>query len=415
MKKPSGDSGGNMAPSESPAETGGRPRALFLTPEAPYPAIGGGALRSASLLEYLGRRCEVDVIAFREQGSADPAAAFPPGLVRHVHVVDLPYHSRHVLLRIGRNLGRLARAVPPLNDRFRGFEAQIRAHLSGRSYELALLEHFWTASYRDLLARHSKRVILDLHNIESVLLAACARVEPWPVSHAFRRFHSACLRQERAMLPKFDAVLVPSARDARRLDEIAPGAMNLVYPNAIPWVAEPVRAEENAIVFSGNLGYHPNIQAVRFFRRKIWPVLRQRWPSLVWRLVGKDPDGVRAYTSGDPRIEVLGPVANAVEAIAAAKVAVVPVLAGSGTRVKILEAWAAAKAVVSTSLGAEGLAAVDGEHLLLADDPNRFADSVSTLLQSESARRSLGGNARRLYEREFTWEAAWARLGRIGI
>jgi len=415
MRKPSGDSGGNMTPSGSRMKTGGRPRVLFLTPEPPYPAIGGGALRSASLLEYLGRRCEVDVIAFRESGSPDPAAAFPPGLVRQIRVVDLPYHSRHALLRIGRNLGRLARAASPLNDRFRGFEAQIHAHLNGPPYELALLEHFWTASYRDLLAPHSKRVILDLHNIESVLLASCARAEPWPLNHAFRRFHAACLRQERALLPKFDVVLAPSSGDVRRLDEIAPGGMKLVYPNAIPWVAQPVCAEEDVIVFSGNLGYHPNIQAVRFFRRKIWPMLRQRWPSLVWRLAGKNADAVREYTSGDPRIEVLGPVANAVEAIAAAKVAVVPVLAGSGTRVKILEAWAAGKPVVSTSLGAEGLAAVDGEHVLLADHPSRFADAVSTLLQSGSIRRSLGGNARRLYECKFTWEAAWESLCRIGI
>ncbi len=415
MRKPSGDSDGNMAPLETRTESGLRPRALFLTPEPPYPAIGGGPLRSASLLEYLGRRYDVDVIVFREQGSADPAAAFPPGLVRNVRVVELPYHSRHVLLRIGRNLGRLARAVPPLNDRFRGHESQIRPLLNAGPYELALLEHFWTAEYRDLLAACSKRTILDLHNIESVLLAACARGEPWPVSRAFRRFHAACLEQERTWLPRFDAVLVPSADDARRLDRIAPEARKFVYPNAIPWVAQPLRAEEDVIVFSGNLGYHPNIQAVRFFRRKIWPALRQRWPSLVWRLAGKNPEAVRPYTSGDPRIEILGPVANAVEAIAAAKVAVVPVLAGSGTRVKILEAWAAAKPVVSTTLGAEGLAAVDGEHLFLADDPIRFADAVSTLLQSESIRRSIGENARRLYEREFTWETAWESLRRTGI
>jgi len=415
MKKPSGGSDADMNLPEIHARTGSPPRVLFLTPEPPYPAIGGGALRSASLLEYLGRRYEVDVIAFREQGAACPAAAFPPGLVRRVFVVEMPSHSRHPLPRIGRNLGRLARRVPPLLDRFEGFEARIRSHLNGGPYELALLEHFWTASYRELVARHARRVILDLHNIESVVLEGCARAERWPLSAAFRGFHAACLRSERERLPKFDTLLVPSDDDAGKLEAIAPGPRKLVYPNAIPWVAQPVRTEQDVIVFSANFGYHPNIQAVRFFRRGIWPLLRERWPALVWRLIGKNPEAVRRYSSGDSRIEVLGPVPDAVEAISSAKVAVVPMLAGSGTRVKILEAWAAARPVVSTRLGAEGLAAADGDHLLIADDPQHFADSVSTLLQSESIRKRLGGNARRLFERELTWEAVWKRLGRAGI
>ena len=139
------------------------------------------------------------------------------------------------------------------------------------------------------------------------------------------------------------------------------------------------------VVFSGNLEYHPNISAVRFFRRRVWPRLRARWPKLRWRLVGKNPRGVAAFTAGDARIEVTGPVPDAVPEIARAKVAVVPLLAGSGTRLKILEAWAAGVAVVSTSVGAEGLDARDGEHLLLADDAASFADAVDRLLRDRRA------------------------------
>ena len=113
--------------------------------------------------------------------------------------------------------------------------------------------------------------------------------------------------------------------------------------------------------------YHPNRSAVRFFRREVWPLLRNRQPDLVWRLVGKNPDAVRAFTSGDSRIEVSGEVEDAVRELAKAEVAVVPLLAGSGTRLKILEAWAAGTPVVSTTIGAEGLPVRDGQHLLLAD------------------------------------------------
>ena len=108
--------------------------------------------------------------------------------------------------------------------------------------------------------------------------------------------------------------------------------------------------------------YHPNLTAVRFFRLEIWPRLRDRWPQLVWRLVGKNPKAVQRFTRGDPRIEVVGPVQDAVCELARSRVAVVPLLSGSGTRLKILEAWAAGLPVVSTTLGAEGLPVRDGEN-----------------------------------------------------
>src|SRR5206468_4307820 len=147
-----------------------------------------------------------------------------------------------------------------------------------------------------------------------------------------------------------------------------------------------------------------------FFRRKIWPRLRDRWPRLVWRLVGKNAHAVRKYTQGDARIQVTGAVDDAIRELATAKVAVVPLLAGSGTRVKILEAFAAARAVVSTSLGAEGLPVSPGENILLADTPELFVGSVSTLLESPSLRLRIGGAARQLFEKEFTWPSAWERL-----
>jgi glycosyltransferase involved in cell wall biosynthesis len=156
--------------------------------------------------------------------------------------------------------------------------------------------------------------------------------------------------------------------------------------------------------------YHPNHSAVRFFRQEVWPRLRERWPRLVWRLVGKSPAAVKRFTSGDPRIEVRGPVDDAVRELARAQVAVAPVLAGSGTRLKILEAWAAGLPVVSTTLGAEGLAARDGENLLLADGGPAFAEAVSRLLACPDLRESLGAAGRLLLEKEFTWETAWKKL-----
>ena len=130
----------------------------------------------------------------------------------------------------------------------------------------------------------------------------------------------------------------------------------------------PPRAERLEIVFSGNLEYPPNIQAVQFFHDKIWPALQSRWPGLRWKILSSNPGPIRQLAARDPHIELTGFVDDAVAVLAQSQVAIVPLLAGSGTRIKILEAWAARTPVVSTPLGAEGLECRDREHLLLADD-----------------------------------------------
>ena len=391
------------------------PRALFVAPEAPYPVSGGGAIRSASLLEYLGSRYAVDVIVFREPGNADPARSIPARLIKEVLVLDLPHHSRAPLARVARNMGRFLRGTPPLNDRFSGFAAEMSGFLRGRRYDLAVIEHFWCAPYWEQIAPHAGVMVLDMHNLESVLMSRSAETLSWPAACAFRRFAEASLKLEHQWLPRFSLLLAASNEDAERLRGITPLSRIHVYPNAIPLVPEPAVPEEHVIAFSGNLEYYPNTDAVRYFRGRIWPLLRRRWPGLVWRLIGRNPEVVRKYIRGDPRIQVSGPLADAVEALAASQVAVVPLRAASGTRVKILEAWAAGRPVVSTTLGAEGLPARHGEHLLLADTPEQFAEAVSSLLASVELRNSLGRAGRRLYEEEFTWQSAWSKLAQAGV
>ncbi len=385
-------------------------RALLLSPEAPYPLAGGGAMRTASLLSFLARDHAVDLVTFREPGASDPSLALPAGMVRRLHVVELPAHARHSLARGARNASRLTRRIPPLMDRFAGFGDQIAAFTRGKRYDLAVIEHFWCAPYWEEAAAVSDSTVLDLHNIESVLHARCALTESGAQAFAHRRFADISRTLEQKWLPRFTHLLATSQADVDLLQALSPGSNVMIYPNSIPFSPPPPRQEEHIIAFSGNLEYHPNISAVRYFHNAIWPKLREQWPGLVWRLIGKNPQAVSKITSGDDRIELTGPVADPLCELARAKVAIVPVLAGSGTRVKILEAWAAGVPVVSTSLGAEGLQARAGEHLLLADDATSFADSVSGLLENPAARLGMGRAGRYLYECEFTWEAAWKRL-----
>lgn len=387
-----------------------RSAALLLSAESPYPLAGGGALRTASLLHYLAGRYDTDLIVFRQPGSADPLQSLPSGLVRRVLAIDLPAHSRAPIARAIRNGIRLARRVPPLVDRFAGFQRAVAAATAGRRYALGVVEHFWCAPYAEQLAPVCDRIVLDLHNIESVLHERCAAAETPGPAAAHRVFARAARRMERRWLLRFDSVLVASAEDARAAKEIAAGARVSVYPNAIPDFPAPTAPRDEAIAFSGNLEYHPNRMAVRFFRREIWPLIRVRFPDVVWRLIGKNPQAVEDWTAGDPRIQVVGAVEDAVAELARCRLAVVPLLAGSGTRLKILEAWAAGLPVVSTTVGAEGLGAVDGEHLLIADSAAAFADAVARLLACRDLGAKLSTAGRLLLDKEFTWCAAWRRL-----
>ena len=376
--------------------------ALILCPEAPYPVAGGGPLRTACMVEYLASRYELDVIAFREPGAPDPRAAFPLGLFRNFAVIDLPYHSKQPHARVLRNAGRLLRNAPPLVDRFAGFDLQIRGN-----YDVAVIEHFWCAPYVDRLREHCDRIVLNLHNVESVLLERCAATESAMGGAALRRFARACARLERELLPKFDELLVCSESDRRRIGR------GTVWPNAIGFVSQSRAPKRNAIVFSGNMAYHPNAAAVQYFAAEIWPLIRENEPGIVWELIGKNPESLRLPP--DPRIRIVGPVGDAIAALAGARVAVVPILSGSGTRFKILEAWAAGVPVVSTTLGAEGLEIVDGEHLLIGDDPRSFADGVKALLKNESVANRIGHSGRQLYESRYTWPVAWKILQAAGL
>jgi glycosyltransferase involved in cell wall biosynthesis len=349
-------------------------------------------LRSASLLEYLRTKYEVTVASF-----------------------SLPHHSKLFAARAWRNGWRLVRGVPPLIDRFAGFEGQLAPVLSGRRYRVAVIEHFWCAPYAAAIRPYCDLLVLDLHNVESELAGTHAKATSGLESRLHRRFSDAYQKLEGEWIPKFDLVLTASEEDRRRIEH----ANVVVYPNALPLLEVPSVAEENCIVFSGNLEYHPNIEAVRWFASAIWPRLRERNHGLTWNLVGRNPDAVASVVkTGDkdlPGVRLIGPVEDAVAAIAAARVAVVPLLSGSGTRFKILEAWAARRAVVSTTIGAEGLGAREGEQLMIADDPSRFTEAVQGLLDDRARASAIGEAGRSLYLDQFTWPVAWQKLASTEI
>ena len=392
-------------------------------------------MRSASLLEFFAARSGVHLLTFEdgarrgetsgaETSGAETSGAETSGTeisgsgknrVARTSKILLPRHRRDWASRCLRNTRRLLSGTLLLTDRFcsAACRSRVESAIGGERYAISVVEHFWCAPYLSLLRPLSGQVILDLHNVESILHERCALSEPWPQSMAHRLFAQSARRAEERLLGGFDLILVPSGDDARIVRNRAPEANVRVFPNALPSMVQPSPPEEHVIAFSGNFEYHPNVTAVRHFSRKIWPLLRRADPGLRWRLIGKNERSVRKFVSAGDRIECTGRVDNALEELARAKVVVVPLLAGSGTRIKILEAWAAGRAVVSTKIGAEGLPAVDGENIRIVDDPATTVKVILDLLSDERQRRRLGEAGRRTYEQSGCWSAAWKELSAL--
>jgi glycosyltransferase involved in cell wall biosynthesis len=385
----------------------------MISPEAPYPLDGGGALRTASLLHYLGAHYEVQLIVFQHPGQ-HTEGMLPAGLISRYSPIPLVPHRNDLLSRSLRNAVRIVRMRPPLPDRFSGYEAAIEQAIDGRQFDVAVLEHFWSASYLPLVKRSARLTVLDLHNIESEWHRSCAAAGGLLRGQVHSRFARAALTIEKKLLPLSDLILTTllttSAEDAGRVHRISPGTRVVVYPNSLPARHSLPGEGEFVIAFSGNLEYEPNRTALAWTLKEIWPPLRARYPQLVFEIIGKNPNAIPEELREVPGTRYSGPVEDVEPYLARARVCMAPLLSGSGTRLKIIEAWAARRAVVSTSIGAEGLGAVTGRSILLADNAAAFVEAVARLLDDAELRQNIARCGRERYERFFTWNASWNTL-----
>ena len=217
-------------------------------------------------------------------------------------------------------------------------------------------------------------------------------------------------REELAAYNAADGVCVCSIADQKRLAADAPSVNTVVIPNAAdverlqPRDTDPA-PDGRTVLFFGLLATVPNVDGVLYFLREIWPRIAAARPEARFVIIGADPaPAIRAHAG--PGVTVAGPVDDLRPHLSAAAVVVVPLRLGSGTRLKILEAWAMARPVVSTALGAEGLDCVPGRHLLIADDPSGFASSVLRVLSEPGLADELGRAGRALVSDRYSWRGA---------
>jgi glycosyltransferase involved in cell wall biosynthesis len=256
------------------------------------------------------------------------------------------------------------------------------------------------------------KTVLTFHNIHFVQEERIAALEPRRSSRLWRRANARLMRRhEPAMAAAFDRRIAVSEPDRALLLGTAPELAIDVLPNGVDTAAlQPLGPPptRRSIVFVGTLNYRPCIDAVLWLVGAILPILRRRRPDLEVWIVGKQPPPEVCELAG-PGVFVTGYVPDVTPYYARAAVAVAPLRAGGGSRLKILEAMALGRPVVSTTIGAEGLDVTTEIDIMLADDAVAFAAAIARLLTEGEACRALVNNARRLVTSRYDWTAIASR------
>ncbi len=289
----------------------------------------------------------------------------------------------------------------------------MRQLLSETRFDVVLCDFIYPAGILDWGLDSAK--VLFAHNVEALIWKRFSQVSAnpfWKLAGYLE--YRALSRAERKYAALADHLLTVSEPDraffARYIDpsriSAIPTGVDLDYFHPSPAAEAP-----GTMVFTGSMDWMPNEDGVLWFAREVLPRIRGKVPGATLAIVGRNPSSnIRSLAAADTGVQVTGRVDDIRPYLGRGSVYVVPLRSGSGTRLKIFEAMAAGKAVVSTSLGAEGLPVVHGVHVLLADDAATFAEHTARLLREPSERNRLSSSARTLVESQFGWEAVAARF-----
>jgi polysaccharide biosynthesis protein PslH len=395
-------------------------RLLWLTPELPFaPGGTGGATRQFHLLRRLVELGHEAVVVAPVHPTQEEGAL----RLREVGV-DLRGTARP-RSRVAETLAAVARRPPLatalLREPVLAWQADVmwtamrplvRAELAEQRPDAMLVEHDWAAAWHLDLPPEVPRA-LTLHNVSWEYYEARARAAGGRRSAALsaeaRRFRS----YDRRRLPAYDLLLAVSDADRSAVRELVDVPCEVV-PNGVD-VSDPPTPREagdrdgRLLLYTGTMTHPPNAEGLEWLLRDVWPRIRAAVPDARLRVVGR---GAReaADPPPDDRVEVLGAVPTMEPHYAEADVVLVPILSGGGTRLKVLDAFAAARPVVSTRIGAAGLDAEDRVHLLLADGAEAFAGAVSRVLADPSLAETLATAGRALVEAAYDWRAVGDRL-----
>lgn len=383
-------------------------RILWVKAGKLLPVDTGGKIRSYNLLRQLAARHETVLLSYyggrRDEAYEREIAEHLPG-AETVHT-DTP--DGGALAQGLHYAARLPHPAPYAVTKFTSPRVRklVTRWLAERRFDVAVCD-FLSASLNFPRALQTPSVLFQ-HNVESALWERQARHEPNPVKRAVFKLEAAKMKAyERAAVARFHHVIAVSEHDRELMSAMTDPSRISVTPTGVDLGQYAAAAGSEPagplVVFLGSMDWEANVDGVDYFCRDIWPQVLARVPGAKFRIVGRNPHP-RVQRLASDSVEVTGTVPSVVEHLKEAAVFVVPLRVGGGTRLKIYEAMAAGKAVVSTTIGAEGLDVLHGRDILLADDAATFADEVVSLLEDPGRRRRFERAAFELAA-QFDWKA----------
>ncbi len=381
-------------------------RILALTSRVPWPPREGHQLRSYHVLDALASRHELHLLSCLRCDDEPDAPSPLRAKLAGFETFPIPSETSRAALA-GALLRGMLTAAPFVATKYGLPALQLRvAELAGQ-HDLIHVDMLpLIANVPETTA--NPPIVLNAHNVEHALLTARIDVEPRRLARLFLRNQIAKLREfERVACQRASAILACSRDDAIQLRQLAPDTPVSVVPNGVD--LELNRPDDSAIdpnrmVFVGQMGWFPNRDGIEWFFADIFPRILKRHPDARFTLVGKHvgltvPDALREH------VDLAGFVPDVRRPVLESAIYVVPLRAGSGTRLKVLEAMALGKAIVTTSIGAEGIELGPGRDALFADDAQGFADAVLRLYHEPDTAARLGAAARQVAEQRYGWDA----------
>ena len=386
---------------------------LMLTTMPFMPTHNGSRLRTFNLLKHIVRNHEVTCIAMftRDPAPSENDIAEMNELVHELVLVERPLSRQRRIINGVKSL-LTGRPFTYLNFDFPAFANSIRRAMNNTDFDLVHARHIHTLQYIDLFL--DQVILMESEGIAHEQWIMYGREQK---SSLFRS--SFCLHQAKQlrrvevdMNRQCDAVISCCERDKKILEALCPEVPNICVPNGVDteyFTCDDTEEEPHSIVYTSAFDYVPNTDAVVNFARRIFPKIIEHYPDAKLYLVGKDPvSQVRALESD--HVIVTGTVDDVRPYVARAQVFVVPLRVGQGTRLKVVEAMSMSKAIVSTSIGAEGISCTNGEDIIIADEPSDMVTAIIRLFENSDERIRLGNAARKLAVEKFEWSLWYSAI-----
>jgi glycosyltransferase involved in cell wall biosynthesis len=391
---------------------------LLVLPRPLFPADTGGKTRSLNIFSRLAKEVEIHAVSFADRIHDDAAISqmkatfesYTPVFWREAQKYCPAFYAQVFANQFSSWPYFLAKCNRPV------FRSTVEELVARQRFDLLLCDFLHTAA--PLLEFSFKPRVVFEHNVEFLLRRRKWEVEGHPLRRwVFNAEWRKTRRIEGRVCRSFDHVITVSECDQQTLkDEFAIEHISTVPMGVDTDFFRPVDGppQRGRLVFVGSMDWDPNEDGIVWFLREVYPRIRHAMPNASLSIVGRNPSSrLRAIATRAPDVEIAGRVSDVRPHLARSEVAVVPLRVSGGTRLKIPEAMAMAKPVISTSIGAEGLPFRDGREILLAERPEDFARAVVELLNNASLRDLIGRAAREEVVRKHSWQVVVASFQKI--